>query len=159
MRKYLISLLLLLYSGLGFLYSQRTTPNTEKGIFFIKGGTSGHLTFSEGNPFTIEIGGGYFPVQNVLVGADLGFQKAGPFSDFYARPFARYYAFQRIFGGIGLSASQFASEKTLYIPEIEAGFALFLDSSLAFEPTFHYPIRENTPPYLTLNVSIFFSRF
>ena len=159
MRKYLIACLLLLYSSLTLLYSQKTPPNTEKGIFFIKGGTNGRFDFDEGSPFSLEIGTGFFPLQNLVVGADLGFQKAGPFNDFYARPFARYYAFQRIFGGIGLSASQFASEKPQFIPDIEAGFALFLDSSLAFEPTFHYPIQENAKPYISLNVSLFFSRF
>lgn len=159
MKKKLFLLAFAFLAAFAPLYSQRQKPNTERGIFFLKGGTNGRISFEDGTPFTINVGAGFFPLQNFLVGADLGYEKAGPFDDFYARPFARYYAFRRVFGGVGLSATQLTGGKPKYIPDVEAGFALFLDSSLAFEPTFHYPITENSKPYVSLNVSIFFSRF
>jgi hypothetical protein len=139
--------------------AQKKKPNTEKGIFFIKGGSSGQLSLEEGKPFQVNVGVGYFFMQNAMAGVDLGYEKAGPFDDFYARPFARYYMFRRIFGGAGVRAVQPVEGKIKYIPDLEAGLALFLDSFIAFEPTVHYPIEDGSKPYFSLNISIFFSKF
>jgi hypothetical protein len=156
-RKYIIAIPLLLVSL--SLYAQRKKPNTEKGIFFFKGGSNGQLSLEEGKPFNINLGAGYFFFQNTMAGIDAGYEKAGPFDDFYARPFARYYLARRVFAGAGLSARQPLNSKIQYIPDVEAGFALFLDSFIAFEPTIHYPIQTGAKPYFSLNVSIFYSRF
>ena len=141
------------------VYAQRKKPNTEKGIFFLKGGSSGQLSLEEGKPFSINLGAGYFFLQNLMAGVDAGYARAGEFDDFYARPFARYYVARRVFAGAGLSAYQPIEGEIEYVPDIEAGFALFLDSYIAFEPTIHYPIQDGSKPYFSLNVSIFFSRF
>lgn len=156
--KYISIIALLLLASLP-VYAQRKNPNTEKGIFFFKGGSNGQLSLQEGTPFSVNLGAGYFFIQNMMAGMDAGYEKAGRFDDFYARPFARYYVARRVFAGAGLSAYQPLEGKIKYTPDIEAGFALFLDSFIAIEPTIHYPIQDGTKPYFSLNVSIFYSRF
>lgn len=140
-------------------HAQKKKPNTEKGIFFLKGGSNGQLSLEDGKPFNINLGAGYFFLQNTMAGVDAGFEKAGPFNDFYARPFGRYYLARRVFGGIGVSGTQLTGSKPKFTPDIEAGFALFLDSFIAFEPTIHYPIVAGAKPNFSLNISIFFSKF
>jgi hypothetical protein len=140
-------------------YSQRKKPNTEKGIIFLKGGSGGGFVLEEGNPFNIQLGGGYFFMQNLMAGADLGYQKAGPFDDFYARPFTRYYVARRVFAGVGASATQLLGSKPKIYPDVEAGLALFLDSFIAIEPTAYYRVQDGFKPVFSLNITIFFSRF
>lgn len=154
----IISLLLVSFAVTS-AHAQRKKPNTEKGIFFLKGGSNGQLSLETGTPFTVNLGAGYFFLQNTMAGVDAGYERAGTFDDFYARPFARYYMFRRIFAGAGLSAVQPDGGKIKYTPDIEAGFALFLDSYIAIEPTIYYPVQSGAKPHFSLNISIFYSRF
>ena len=154
----IISLMLALFAATS-VQAQRKKPNTEKGILFLKGGSNGQLSLEEGAPFTVNLGAGFFFLQNTMAGVDAGYERAGTFDDFYARPFARYYMFRRLFAGAGLSAVQPDGGKIKYTPDLEAGFALFLDSYIALEPTVYYPIESGAKPHFSLNISIFFSRF
>lgn len=147
------------YSAWGQNQRRRPLPNTEPGILFLKGSSNFNLRFDDGQPLQARLGAGYFIKLNWMAGVDAGYDKVGPYSDFFARPFTRYYAFRHLFGGLGVSSFRNEANKLRVRPDCEAGVALFLDSFIAVEPTVYYLIEKGSKPVISLNLSIFFSRF
>lgn len=136
-------------------------PNTDKGALFFKGGSNLQFSLEDGKPFSAQVGLGYFLLDNLVAGCDLGYERAGQFEDFWARPFARYYIAQRFFLGAGLNGIKSEEEdaKDKLVPDVEAGFALNIDPSFAFEPTVRHLIQDGSKPIFSLNITVFFLKF
>lgn len=130
-------------------------------------GASSNLNFSsikfDGNDrfsvFDLDAKVGYFVIDNLAVGFDLGYQKIDDFSSSNFGIFGRYYYQGKIFGGVGLSISKFEDQGNQTTIPFEVGYAAFITENIAIEPSFHLSVGDNTNTYgLRVGFSLYLNR-
>lgn len=153
-----VMLLFILFPILG--NAQKHVPNFSKGDFLVKG--SGNLRFllQDGSPLWVQAGAGYFLFNHCVIGADFGYERAGKFDDFYARPFAKAYFFNRVAlgGGLNGKVDSETGKETQYF-DAEASLIFLLDSAIAIEPTFRYPFDKKYKPEIGVNIILYLTRW
>lgn len=135
------------------LFSQDSA--TDPGVILIKGSSNLDIKFSDGSPVEINVGGGYFIMKNIVLGADIEINSVSFNSDRETRtslrPFARYYYNDKFFGGLSLLSQ---GDNTVF--NLEAGYLYFLNDFVALEPSLVYPLVEDSSITLEGTVSIYF---
>ncbi|MEZ5030530.1 MAG: hypothetical protein R2787_03940 [Saprospiraceae bacterium] len=127
---------------------------TDRGIFMLRGTGSIDVSFQEGSPLAIHIGAGYFLWNDLLVGVDAGYERAGQEDDFFASPFMRYYWRQLFFAEASLHTVMIEDRTTSFI-EAGLGYIFYLNDYVMVEPGFYYPFLENSKPSFRVFVSVY----
>jgi outer membrane protein len=121
--------------------------------------------FSE---FNINVKGGYFVIENLAVGLNLGYTKIDEASETTLGLFGRYYVNGKIFVGAGFNSTSVdfgidGVDKATYstIP-LEVGYAAFLNNVVAIEPSVGYQIyggdREGAAFGINVGISVYLGR-
>ena len=112
--------------------------------------------------FDLDVRAGYFVIDNLAIGLDLGFSSTSvgdqSSSGFEAGPYVRYFLPMKIFAEVGY---QFGSQKTTVdlgppIGEVDVeygtgalnigvGYAAFLNDNVSIEPIVQYVMTSTTP--------------
>ena len=120
----------------------------EKGAIFI--GASSNFGYNNLSPdsssgFTVmnlDLKGGYFIINNLAVGLNVGYVKIDEYSEMSFGGFARYYIAGKFFAGAGFtSISPEEGDSTTEIP-VEIGYAAFITDNIAIEPGLSYVIGD-----------------
>lgn len=93
--------------------------------------------------FNIDLKGGYFVIDNLALGLNLGYTKIDDASQTTFGAFGRYYVNGKIFGGIGFNSTSVdlgGSDATVSTIPIEVGYAAFINDAIAVEPALSYSI-------------------
>jgi outer membrane protein len=116
--------------------------------------------FSE---FNLDVKGGYFVIENLALGLNIGFEKNSEADDASTSLglFGRYYVNGKIFGGVGFTSAKSGDFSASVIP-IEVGYAAFLGKVVAIEPALSYSIfggdAEGAAFGLNVGLSIYLNR-
>lgn len=134
-----------------------TSAQISKGAILVGGSSNlGFTSYNEDagdySQFNIDVKGGYFIMDNLAVGLNLGYSSAD-FGDSGKKTntgfgvFGRYYFNGKIFGGVGFNSvkvkfesDSLDSESTVSVIPIEIGYAAFLNDAIAIEPALNYSI-------------------
>lgn len=109
--------------------------------------------------FELGVKGGYFVIDNLTVGLDLGYQKIDNTSITNFGIFGRYYFQGKIFGGAGLSFLKFEDQDSQTSIPFEIGYAAFITENIAIEPAFQFSVGDNTNTYgLRVGFSLYLNR-
>lgn len=128
---------------------------TDKGIFLVRGTGSLNFGFAEGNPTSLQAGAGYFIMNNLVVGADLGYESVSGEGTFTFRPFGRYYFRQRFFGELALLPGSSEPDIDTAL-EAGIGYVVRLNDYITLEPGLYLPFRDNTSASLRVFLSLYF---
>lgn len=117
----------------------------------ILAGASSNLSFTSVSPdtgdnysiFDLSLKGGYFVIDNVVVGANLGYQKIDDFSFTSFGIFGRYYYQGKFFGGAGFNINDYENSDSQTVIPFEVGYAAFINDFIAVEPSLNFSIGED----------------
>lgn len=144
-----------LFSALMCVFILQLSAQTEQGKILLGASSNSGLSFQsqdgiEDNlvSFSLNVGGGYFVIDNLAAGLNLGFSTSsqGDFSgtSLSIGPFARYY-FDNVFFGANFSFTNSNSDNGTNDFSangsqlgLELGYAAFLNNSVAIEPAITY---------------------
>lgn len=145
----------------------------EQGTWLISGSSNlGFTSFNEDagdySQFNIDVKGGYFVIENLAVGLNLGYDKVEETSLTTFGLFGRYYVNGSIFGGLGFNSNSLDlgiddAEKVSFttIP-LEVGYAAFIGKVVAIEPAFNYTIyggdAEGAAFGFNIGISVYLGR-
>lgn len=96
--------------------------------------------------FSLDVKGGYFVIDNLAVGLNLGYAKVDEASATKIGIFGRYYVNGKIFLGAGYNSNTLdsgvdgADKVTVSEIPLEVGYAVFLNNAIAVEPALGYSI-------------------
>lgn len=151
----------------------------EQGTWLIGGSSNlGFTSFNEDagdySQFNIDVKGGYFVIENLAVGLNLGYSSVdlgdfGKETDTGFGVFTRYYFNGKIFGGVGFNSvtAKFESdlgdsESTISVIPIEVGYAAFIGKVVAIEPALNYSIYggdgEGASFGVNIGISVYLGR-
>jgi hypothetical protein len=144
----------------------------------ILAGATSNLGFSNYKPdggststgFNINVKGGYFIIDNLVAGANLGLSRSDAGTTTFTANsiglFARYYIIGKIFVGGGFDAINTRSEsgtftnKTSYVQgNFNAGYALFLNPNIAVEPTLNINNQAGDVDAFSVGLGVGFTLF
>ena len=120
----------------------------SKGTFMI--GASSNVGYNNLSPdnssgytiLNINAKGGYFLINNLALGLNIGYLKNEDFTETSIGAFGRYYLFGKFFAGAGFtSIKPNEGDAGTEIP-IEIGFAGFVASNFALEPSLNYSMGD-----------------
>lgn len=102
---------------------------------------------------------GYFAIDNLAVGLDLGYQKIDDISNTNFGIFGRYYYMGKFFGGAGFRITKFEGQDSQTTIPFEIGYAAFITENIAVEPAFNLSVGDNTNTFgLRVGFSLYFNR-
>jgi hypothetical protein len=121
----------------------------EKGS--VLAGASSNLNFSSISPdtgdnyslFDLSLKGGYFFMDNLTAGLNVGYQKIDDFSISTFGLFGRYYYQGKFFGGVGFNVIKYEDQDSQTSIPFEVGYAAFITPNIAVEPSLNLGIFED----------------
>ena len=120
------------------------SAQVEQGTWLLSGGSNLDFTVNDedqgdDSDFTVAARGGYFVIENLAVGLNLGLYKNSEADDALVGvgPFARYYFMGKIFAGAGVTFVSAGDYSETQIP-LEVGYAAFLNKVVAIEPALNF---------------------
>jgi hypothetical protein len=142
MKKYVFILVACLIVG-------SASAQIEKGSVLV--GASSNLSFSSISPdggdsysiFDLNLKGGYFFIDNLTAGLNLGYQKIDDFSYTTFGIFGRYYYQGKFFGGVGFNIIKPENQDSQTSIPFEIGYAAFITPNIAIEPSLNLGIFED----------------
>jgi hypothetical protein len=158
MKKYLLIIVTCLTVGSAF-------AQIEKGT--ILAGASSNLNFTSISPdtgdnysiFDLSLKGGYFFMDNITAGLNLGYQKIDDFSVSTFGLFGRYYYQGKFFGGVGFNLITYENQDSQTSIPFEVGYAAFITPNIAVEPSLNLAIAEdNTSFGFRVGFSLYLNR-
>ncbi|MDZ7647839.1 MAG: hypothetical protein U5K54_12010 [Cytophagales bacterium] len=141
MKKYLLIIITCLTVGSAFAQIPKGT---------ILAGAASILSFTSVSPdtgdnysiFDLSLKGGYFVIDNVVAGVNLGYQKIDDFSFTSFGIFGRYYYQGKFFGGAGFTINDYENSDSQTVIPFEVGYAAFINEVIAVEPSLNYEYRR-----------------
>ena len=140
---------------LGFLvtlsYAQDEADNNPyaAGTININGGSSLNISFSDGTPYQLVVGGGYFVMDNLMIGANFAAFDFGFGSDTSISLGARYNVYNQLHAG---ASYNFDAE----LFSLAVGYDIFLSDKIALTPTFTYVAEDGVDPSLSAFFNMYF---
>ena len=144
----------------------------------ILAGASSNLGFSNYKPdggisttnFNLNVRGGYFVIDNLAVGLDLGLDREDQTNYTNANAlfgiFGRYYIKGKIFAGAGIGVvnsrtdiSNTVSKSSTTQANIHGGYALFFGQSIAVEPALNIIINAGDSQGVGIGLGVGFTLF
>ena len=115
------------------------------------------------NSFNINLGVGYFVIENLALGIELGYDKI-TFGDNDASSttfglFGRYYVNGKIFLGAGYRSSKGEDSDAVNSLPLEVGYAAFITDNIAVEPSFGYALGLGDNESNTFGLNVGFSLY
>jgi hypothetical protein len=109
--------------------------------------------------FDLSLKGGYFFMENLTGGLNLGYQKIDDFSITTFGLFGRYYYKGKFFGGAGFNVITYENQDSQTSIPFEAGYAAFITDNIAVEPSLNLGIGEdNTTFGFRVGFSLYLNR-
>jgi hypothetical protein len=158
MKKYVFILVACLIVG-------SASAQINKGSVLV--GASSNLSFSSISPdvgdnysiFDLSLKGGYFFMDNLTAGINLGYQKVDDFSLTTFGLFGRYYYQGKFFGGVGFNVITYEDQDSQTVIPFEVGYAAFITDNIAIEPSLNLGIGEdNTSFGFRVGFSLYLNR-
>lgn len=108
----------------------------------------------------LNLKGGYFVIENLAVGANLGYFKDSEADDAITSfgLFGRYYVNGKIILGAGFNANKFGEVSYTSIP-LEAGYAAFITDNIAVEPVVTYTLMSGDAEGSSFGIGVGFSLY
>lgn len=158
MKKYFLITIVCLIAGSAF-------AQIEKGT--VLAGAASNLNFTSLSPdngdnysiFDLSLKGGYFFMDNVTAGLNLGYQKIDDFTVSTFGLFGRYYYQGKFFGGVGFNVVKYENQDGQTSIPFEVGYAAFITRNIAVEPSLNLAIGEdNTSFGFRVGFSLYLNR-
>ncbi len=158
MKKYVFIFVACLIAG-------SASAQINKGSVFA--GASSNLSFTsissdsgdDYSVFDLSLKGGYFFMENLTGGLNLGYQKIDDFSITTFGLFGRYYYKGKFFGGAGFNVITYENQDSQTSIPFEAGYAAFITDNIAVEPSLNLGIGEdNTTFGFRVGFSLYLNR-
>ncbi len=139
----------LLFILLAVFAAGATSAQINKGSVLV--GASSNMNFTSISPdngdnysiFDLSLKGGYFFMDNVTVGLNLGYQKYSDLTVSTFGLFGRYYYKGKFFGGTGFNVITYENQDSQTSIPFEVGYAAFITENIAVEPSLNLGIEEN----------------
>lgn len=135
-------------------------------------GASSNLNLTSTDPdggesssvFALDVSAGYFVIDNLALGLNLGYEKNSELDDaaIIIGAFGRYYINGKVFAGAGVSTVKFGDASSTVIP-LEIGYAAFITDNIAIEPSLNYSLwsgdfMEGSTIGLNVGLALYFNR-
>lgn len=146
---------LIMFLMLGFWvsssYAQDETDNNPyaAGTININAGSSLNIEFAAGTPYQLFVGGGYFVIDKLMIGASFSAFDVGLGSDTAISLGARYNVYNQLHSGISYD---FETERF----SVAVGYDIFLSDKIALTPTFTYVADDRVDPTLSAFFNVYF---
>ncbi|MBK7649863.1 MAG: hypothetical protein IPJ20_02700 [Flammeovirgaceae bacterium] len=133
----------------------------------ILAGASSNLGFTSVSPdtgdnyslFDLNLKGGYFVIDNVVAGANIGYHKLDTYSYSTFGIFGRYYYQGKFFGGVGFNINSYENSDSQTSIPFEVGYAAFINNNIAVEPSLNFSIGEDNNTFgLNVGFALYFNR-
>lgn len=131
------------------LISVSRAQNINEGNFYVGARTSGlDFSFSDKTYIDVSIDAGYFIMDKLSIGGEIGVQSYDSNTAFRFMANASYYFLETgsgaLYGRFGLGADQELGGDTSFAIDIKAGYSIFITDKIAVEPTagFFIPFRS-----------------
>jgi len=127
------------------------------------GFTSNNEDAGDDSQFDLSVQGGYFVIENLAIGATIGYSKWSEADDatITIGPMARYYFNGKIFAGAGFAVQKTGDFSGSVIP-LQVGYAAFLNDAVAIEPSLNYSVYggdyEGSSFGLNVGISVYLNR-
>ena len=150
MKKLLLSICML-FAFVG-LYAQDDDSSSafDAGSIYANAQSDLSAIFADETVFNFTVGGGYFIIDNLMVGATYSYFDSGFFSDDFFSLNGRYYVFNNIFGSVEHTFNNGGNTA------LSAGINLFFNDSVSLEPRFIFPLNDGADPALNVSFGLFF---
>lgn len=137
---------ILLTFFVAFVVVFSTSAQIEKGAILVGASSNaGFTSYDEDagdfSMFNISLKGGYFIMDNLVLGLNLGLVDIEDASETTFGVFGRYYFNGKIFGGLGYGSTKVdngSSDFTVSQIPLEVGYAAFIGKAIAVEPSLNY---------------------
>lgn len=131
--------------------------NAKSDLSFVSSSPDGGDSFNE---FNIGLKGGYFVIENLAVGAQLGYYKHSEADDASTSfgLFGRYYVNGKIILGAGFNSNKSGDFSYTSIP-LEAGYAAFITDNIAVEPVVTYELVSGDMEGSNFGIGVGFSLY
>lgn len=131
--------------------------NAQSDLNFVSTSPDGGESYSQ---FNIGLKGGYFVIENLAVGAQLGYYKHSEADDASTSfgLFGRYYVNGKIILGAGFNANKEGEASYTTIP-LEAGYAAFITDNIAIEPVVTYELMTGDAEGSNFGIGVGFSLY
>jgi hypothetical protein len=133
----------------------------------ILAGASSNLGFTSVSPdtgdnyslFDLSLKGGYFVIDNVVAGANIGYHKIDTYSYTSFGLFGRYYYQGKFFGGAGFNIIKPEDSDSQFSVPFEVGYAAFINEAIAVEPSLNFSVGENSNTFgFNVGFTLYFNR-
>ena len=120
----------------------------ESGTFLV--GASSNIGYNNLSPdnssgytiMNIDLKGGYFVINNLVLGLNVGYTKVDEFSELSIGAFTRYYIAGKFFAGAGFTSIKTDETDAVTEIPIELGYAAFVAGNFAIEPSLSYAMGD-----------------
>lgn len=162
MKKSIVTLVVMLFAAAGAF------AQIEKGAILV--GASSNLGFTSYKPkdgdsfsaFNVDAKVGYFVIDNLALGVNLGYQKIDEASITSLGLFGRYYVNGKIILGAGFNSNKEDSGESDFsytsIP-LEVGYAAFITDNIAIEPVVKYEMWSGDVEGSTFGLGVGFTLY
>ena len=149
MKKILLCLMLGFMVTLSYAQDDGDSNPYAAGTINLNAGSNLNISFADGTPYILSIGGGYFLMDNLMAGASFVAADFGFGSDTSFGLNARYYVYGNLYGG---ASYNFDAE----LFSLNAGYDIFLSDRIALTPTFTYHLEDGYDPEITASFNLYF---
>lgn len=141
----------ILFLLVAFMATVSANAQFEEGKTYVGASLTGlDLSYSKGEKMSIGLNamGGYFLMDNIMVNGNIGLQtnEGKRANEFTIGAGARYYFVENgIFVGTNVNFSHVQHTYTDVMPQVEAGYAFFINRSVTIEPAIYFrPSFQNS---------------
>jgi len=136
-----------------------------KGTFLV--GASSNIGYNNLSPddasgytiLNVNLKGGYFLINNLALGLNVGYTKIDDYSETSIGAFGRYYIAGKFFAGAGFTSIKPDDGDSVTEIPIELGFAGFVTENIAIEPAVSYSKGDGYERFgLNLGLTLYFNR-
>ena len=130
----------------------------EAGKFYLNGSLSElNMNYNKGEKWNVSLGGrlGYLFMDNLMVLANMEYGYRNEESSFSVGPSARYYIIQNgLYIGAGVNYVHCPSSFNDLMPNLQLGYAFFVNGFMTIEPELYYNQSLNNHDYSGLGLRV-----
>ena len=151
MKKLLMSLVLGFLVTMSYAQDDADFNPYAAGTININASSGLEISFADGTPYALGVGGGYFIMDNLMIGASLSIFDFGEFFDAETSIAlgARYNVYNQLYAG---ASYDFDAE----VISLSAGYDIFLSDRIALSPTFTYYLEDGLDPDISAYFNFYF---
>lgn len=127
----------------------------DQGQILLFGKSNAKIVLDDGSPWQLNVGGGYFIMDNICVGIDAVLQGSDGNNDTNFNLFGRYYFMEKFYGGVSLVKGYDKDGDNKYFFNLEGGYIFPLNDYVTLEPYVSYLVTDGAPLVVGVNISIY----